>query len=234
MAGHPELIGSDGFHPNAAGHQYLAERIGPLIRNALQPSRRWLAPKPALLRGSPTPPTPVAALRREAPRGRQAHAARPRARHPSHRDAMRRAVRVGATRRDRRSSRSDDRRDPLRRDRPPCRRLEPSGRRAVAAVDELVDGRRVEDATWAVLAARYSTEQLIELTMLAGRGDAMTAVILFTSSVIGELPPPPNAGRSWPHSGVRTPALRDRVGRAATPTARNVLPRPTTARRRPR
>ena len=38
FATNPELIGSDGVHPNAAGHQYLAERIGPLIRDALQPS----------------------------------------------------------------------------------------------------------------------------------------------------------------------------------------------------
>jgi lysophospholipase L1-like esterase len=38
LATNPELIGSDGVHPNAAGHQYLAERIGPLIRDALQPS----------------------------------------------------------------------------------------------------------------------------------------------------------------------------------------------------
>ena len=38
LATNPELIGSDGVHPNDAGHQYLAERIGPLIRNALQPS----------------------------------------------------------------------------------------------------------------------------------------------------------------------------------------------------
>lgn len=38
LATNPELIGSDWFHPNDAGQQYLAERIGPLIRNALQPS----------------------------------------------------------------------------------------------------------------------------------------------------------------------------------------------------
>ena len=38
LATNPELIGSDGVHPNDAGHQYLAERIGPLIRDALQPS----------------------------------------------------------------------------------------------------------------------------------------------------------------------------------------------------
>ena len=38
LATNLELIGSDGVHPNDAGHQYLAERSGPLIRNALQPS----------------------------------------------------------------------------------------------------------------------------------------------------------------------------------------------------
>jgi lysophospholipase L1-like esterase len=38
LATNPELVGSDGVHPNDAGQRFLAERIGPLIRNALQPS----------------------------------------------------------------------------------------------------------------------------------------------------------------------------------------------------
>ncbi|EUA15609.1 GDSL-like Lipase/Acylhydrolase family protein [Mycobacterium kansasii 732] len=31
----PELIGADGVHPNDAGHQYLADKIAPLIRAQL-------------------------------------------------------------------------------------------------------------------------------------------------------------------------------------------------------
>ncbi|CFS38985.1 Conserved protein of uncharacterised function%2C possibly exported [Mycobacterium tuberculosis] len=27
----PELIGADGVHPNDAGHEYLADKIAPLI-----------------------------------------------------------------------------------------------------------------------------------------------------------------------------------------------------------
>ena len=38
LATNPEMFGSDRVHPNDAGQQFLAERIGPLIRNALQPS----------------------------------------------------------------------------------------------------------------------------------------------------------------------------------------------------
>ncbi|HEX7429242.1 MAG TPA: SGNH/GDSL hydrolase family protein [Mycobacterium sp.] len=38
LAANPEMIGSDGVHPNDAEQRFLAERIGPLIRNALQPS----------------------------------------------------------------------------------------------------------------------------------------------------------------------------------------------------
>ena len=38
LATNPEMFGPDGVHPNDAGQQFLAERIGPLIRNALQPS----------------------------------------------------------------------------------------------------------------------------------------------------------------------------------------------------
>ena len=34
---HPELIGSDGVHPTDAGHQYLADKIAPLIAQQLQP-----------------------------------------------------------------------------------------------------------------------------------------------------------------------------------------------------
>jgi lysophospholipase L1-like esterase len=35
FVGHPELIGSDGVHPNDAGHAYMAEKIAPLIFNQL-------------------------------------------------------------------------------------------------------------------------------------------------------------------------------------------------------
>jgi len=35
FVGRPDLIGRDGVHPNDAGHQYLAEKIAPLIRNEL-------------------------------------------------------------------------------------------------------------------------------------------------------------------------------------------------------
>ncbi len=38
LATNPEMIGSDGVHPNDAGERYLADRIGPLIRDALQQS----------------------------------------------------------------------------------------------------------------------------------------------------------------------------------------------------
>jgi lysophospholipase L1-like esterase len=38
LATNPEMIGSDGVHPNDAGEHYLADRIGPLIRDALQQS----------------------------------------------------------------------------------------------------------------------------------------------------------------------------------------------------
>ena len=38
----------------------------------------------------------------------------------------------------------------------------------LAAVDELHDSARVSDALWARLAARFSTEQLLELLVLAG------------------------------------------------------------------
>ncbi len=31
----PDLIGADGVHPNDAGHQYLADKIAPLIRTQL-------------------------------------------------------------------------------------------------------------------------------------------------------------------------------------------------------
>jgi lysophospholipase L1-like esterase len=34
---HPELIGADGVHPTDAGHQYLADKIAPLISQQLQP-----------------------------------------------------------------------------------------------------------------------------------------------------------------------------------------------------
>lgn len=36
LADTPELIGADQFHPNDAGHKYLAARIAPLIRDALK------------------------------------------------------------------------------------------------------------------------------------------------------------------------------------------------------
>jgi lysophospholipase L1-like esterase len=32
LVGDPALIGADGFHPNDAGHQYLADKIAPLIQ----------------------------------------------------------------------------------------------------------------------------------------------------------------------------------------------------------
>lgn len=35
FVGRPDLIGSDGVHPNDAGHAYLAAKIAPLIRNQL-------------------------------------------------------------------------------------------------------------------------------------------------------------------------------------------------------
>lgn len=35
FVGHPELIGSDGVHPNDAGHAYMAEKIAPLIFHQL-------------------------------------------------------------------------------------------------------------------------------------------------------------------------------------------------------
>lgn len=38
FADHPELIGSDRVHPNDAGHQYLAEKIAPLIAQQLMPT----------------------------------------------------------------------------------------------------------------------------------------------------------------------------------------------------
>ncbi|WP_185976019.1 SGNH/GDSL hydrolase family protein [Mycolicibacterium sp. 018/SC-01/001] len=34
----PDLIASDGIHPTDAGHAYMAERIAPVIKNALQPA----------------------------------------------------------------------------------------------------------------------------------------------------------------------------------------------------
>lgn len=36
LAGHPELIGLDGVHPNNLGHGYLASRIEPYVREALR------------------------------------------------------------------------------------------------------------------------------------------------------------------------------------------------------
>jgi hypothetical protein len=38
LAKDPELIGSHRVHPNDSGQKNLAERIGPLMRNALQTS----------------------------------------------------------------------------------------------------------------------------------------------------------------------------------------------------
>ncbi|MFZ1176667.1 MAG: GDSL lipase [Mycobacterium sp.] len=35
FVGRPDLIGADGVHPNDAGHQYMADRIAPLIRTQL-------------------------------------------------------------------------------------------------------------------------------------------------------------------------------------------------------
>ncbi len=35
FVGRPDLIGADGIHPNDAGHQYLANKIAPLIRTQL-------------------------------------------------------------------------------------------------------------------------------------------------------------------------------------------------------
>jgi lysophospholipase L1-like esterase len=35
FVGHPELIGSDGVHPTDAGHEYMADKIAPLIEAQL-------------------------------------------------------------------------------------------------------------------------------------------------------------------------------------------------------
>ena len=35
FVGRPDLIGADGVHPNDAGHQYMADKIAPLIRSQL-------------------------------------------------------------------------------------------------------------------------------------------------------------------------------------------------------
>ncbi|UXA07815.1 SGNH/GDSL hydrolase family protein [Mycobacterium sp. SMC-2] len=35
FVGRPDLIGADGVHPNDAGHQYMADKIAPLIRTQL-------------------------------------------------------------------------------------------------------------------------------------------------------------------------------------------------------
>jgi lysophospholipase L1-like esterase len=38
FVGHPELIGADGIHPTDAGHEYLADKIAPLIESRLPAS----------------------------------------------------------------------------------------------------------------------------------------------------------------------------------------------------
>ena len=38
FVGHPELIGADGVHPTDAGHQYMADKIAPLIESQLPAS----------------------------------------------------------------------------------------------------------------------------------------------------------------------------------------------------
>jgi alkylhydroperoxidase family enzyme len=45
------------------------------------------------------------------------------------------------------------------------------------AVDELHDDHGIGDATWSALAARYSTEQLIELPMLSGHYAMLAGVL---------------------------------------------------------
>jgi alkylhydroperoxidase family enzyme len=46
--------------------------------------------------------------------------------------------------------------------------LPPFERALVQAADELVRGHCISDATWALLAARYSTQQLMEVVFLVG------------------------------------------------------------------
>ncbi|MDT5016697.1 MAG: hypothetical protein QOD39_2857 [Mycobacterium sp.] len=38
FVGHPELIGADGIHPTDAGHEYMADKIAPLIESRLPAS----------------------------------------------------------------------------------------------------------------------------------------------------------------------------------------------------
>jgi lysophospholipase L1-like esterase len=38
FVGHPELIGADGVHPTDAGHEYMADKIAPLIESQLPAS----------------------------------------------------------------------------------------------------------------------------------------------------------------------------------------------------
>jgi 4-carboxymuconolactone decarboxylase len=63
------------------------------------------------------------------------------------------------------------------------------------AVDELLDDHCISDATWSALAARYSTEQLIEMPMLAGHY-AMLAGMLNSLGVQPERPDLPALGEA--------------------------------------
>jgi alkylhydroperoxidase family enzyme len=63
------------------------------------------------------------------------------------------------------------------------------------SVDELLDDHRISDAMWSALAARYSTEQLIEIPMLAGHY-AMLAGMLNSLGVQPERPDLPALGEA--------------------------------------
>lgn len=63
-------------------------------------------------------------------------------------------------------------------------------RTLLTAADELVVEHCLSDATWAALAASYSPQQLLELTMLAGQY-AMLAGMMRSAGVQTEVPLPP-------------------------------------------
>jgi alkylhydroperoxidase family enzyme len=63
----------------------------------------------------------------------------------------------------------------------------------LSAVDEVLDDHRIGDASWEALAARYDTEQLIEVPMLAGHY-AMLAGVLGSLGVVPDSPELPKLG----------------------------------------